>query len=375
MSILKRLFAALCAAAVVLTAGVVEARTGRWHGHDVASQGAGSTLSITTASPLPDATEGVAYSLQFAASGGSGGYQWNRACPPCPFQVECQDTWCVLPPGLSLSTNGLLQGTPSASGNFIFWIDVCNSEVGYCVVGLFALHIKPSAGYVHSTWVPVASHTGGINGSAWRTNVGILNTGASTVSVEYLFHGASGIARMTASVQPTVQSILVDAVQQLGASGSGAIEILSDQPVKVTSRTYDQTPPTASCLPGGTHGQDYPAVVWSNGLYAFQIGYLPGLTENALYRCNIGVVNTGTENATVLVELFNGSGSKLTDYTVTLNPGDWKQETQPFLKKAGQTAMDQGYAKITMRTGSGVFAFASLVDNVTNDPTTVTMQR
>ncbi len=46
--------------------------------------------------------------------------------------------------------------------------------------------------------------------------------------------------------------------------------------------------------------------------------------------------------------------------------------------------MDRGYAKITVQSGStsgpafmtaGVFAFASVVDNLTNDPTTITMQR
>jgi hypothetical protein len=28
-----------------------------------------------------------------------------------------------------------------------------------------------------------------------------------------------------------------------------------------------------------------------------------------------------------------------------------------------------------VQSGSGVFAFASVIDNITNDPTTVTMQR
>jgi hypothetical protein len=55
--------------------------------------------------------------------------------------------------------------------------------------------------------------------------------------------------------------------------------------------------------------------------------------------------------------------------------GQWAQETQPFLNKGLQTAMDRGYAKITVQTGSGVFGFASVIDNITNDPTTVAMQR
>jgi hypothetical protein len=60
---------------------------------------------------------------------------------------------------------------------------------------------------------------------------------------------------------------------------------------------------------------------------------------------------------------------------VSLASGEWKQETQPFKNKAGQTAMDRGYAKVTVTSGTGVVAFASVVDNITNDPTTITMQR
>jgi hypothetical protein len=37
--------------------------------------------------------------------------------------------------------------------------------------------------------------------------------------------------------------------------------------------------------------------------------------------------------------------------------------------------MGSGYATITVQSGSGVFGFASVIDNITNDPTTVAMQR
>ena len=116
-------------------------------------------------------------------------------------------------------------------------------------------------------------------------------------------------------------------------------------------------------------------VASGDGLSAGQSAYLAGLTENASYRCNIGVVNTGTESATVLVELFDGAGRNLASYTVSLAAGEWAQETQPFLNKAGQTAMDRGYAKVTVQSGAGVFAFASVIDNITNDPTPATMQQ
>ena len=224
-------------------------------------------------------------------------------------------------------------------------------------------------------WVPVASHNPGKGNSQWRSDLGLLNTGTSQANVQIEFYGTGSVVSNTTYVPPKSQSILVDVVNQIPASNSGALEILSDQPLKVTARSYNLVSSTAGCYPNGTQGQDYPAVVTSDGLSATESAYLGGLSENPTYRCNIGVVNTGSVSASVLVELFNGAGTKLTGYTVTLNPGDWKQETQPFFSKAGQTAMDRGYAKITVQTGSGVFGFASVVDGSTNDPTTVSMQR
>ncbi|HUK14596.1 MAG TPA: hypothetical protein VLW17_14960, partial [Thermoanaerobaculaceae bacterium] len=228
---------------------------------------------------------------------------------------------------------------------------------------------------MYATWIPVVSHSSGLNGSEWRSDLGLLNTGTATANAQLSFYGSSGLVTNTTYVPAGAQSVLTDVVGQLGASGSGAIEVLSDQPLKVTGRSYSVVASATSCYAGGTQVQGYPALASGDGLSAGQSAYLPGLTEDASYHSNIGVVNTGSGAATVLVELFDGTGAKLTDYTVMLNPGKWAQEGQPFKSKAGQTAMDRGYARITVQSGSGVFGFASLIDNVTNSPTTVTMQR
>ena len=66
-------------------------------------------LHITTVSPLPNATQGVFYSFPLSASGGQPPYSWSLAAGSAS-----------LPTGLSLSTNGVLSGTPSVSGGFSF---------------------------------------------------------------------------------------------------------------------------------------------------------------------------------------------------------------------------------------------------------------
>lgn len=361
MTRLARLSVAVLATIFILAAGEVGAQ---W---------------VTTTSPLPDATEGVPYSLQLAAAGGTGGYVWGIGPPPpCPLPALCPPT-TGFPQWLSLSQTGLVQGTPMTSGDFSFWVYVGDSTGAGG--GLLAdLHVRPSAAWAFSTWVPVATHGSGLNGSDWRTDVAILNPSALPTNVEVDFHGAGGLVSQTTSIPANAQLILTDVVGQLGASGSGALEVFSDQRAEVSSRTYSRFLSGAACFPGGTEGQDYPTIDPADAFPAGQgvriadRNYLLGLVENARFRTNAGLLNTGIDSATVLVELFDGSGNKLTDYTVALRSGQWSQSVEPFRTMAGQTALDSGYARITVQSGFGVFAFASVIDNLTNAPTTVTKQ-
>ena len=70
-------------------------------------------LSITTASPLPDAVNGTAYSQPFTATGGTAPYS---------FAV----TRGALPAGMALN-NGKLEGTPTVTGTYTFTVTVTDS--------------------------------------------------------------------------------------------------------------------------------------------------------------------------------------------------------------------------------------------------------
>jgi len=215
-------------------------------------------------------------------------------------------------------------------------------------------------------WLPVASHAGGLDGSEWRSDAGILNPGAVPANITVTLSASGSTRTTTTQVAAGSQAVLTDVVSQLGYTGSGALEIASDRPVVVTSRTYNQSG-------SGTFGQDYASYDAATSLGAGQSAWLPQLTENAAYRTNISLTNTGTATATVSVTLLEGAGTVLTTYTATLSPGEWQQAVQPFRKLAGQTAMDGGYAKVAVTAGSGVIASASVIDNTTNDPTTMQM--
>jgi len=87
-------------------------------------------LQITTTN-LPDATQGQFYSASLTVSGGVAPYIWNVA----PSNN--------LPTGLSLSTNGILSGTPSFSGFSTFAVQVTDSNQTTAVQTL-GLNVSPA---------------------------------------------------------------------------------------------------------------------------------------------------------------------------------------------------------------------------------------
>lgn len=70
-------------------------------------------LTITSGAP-PNGVQGQAYSHQFTATGGTAPYTWSVQAGP-------------LPAGLTLTTGGLLSGTPTAAGSFPVIVAVTDS--------------------------------------------------------------------------------------------------------------------------------------------------------------------------------------------------------------------------------------------------------
>ena len=85
-------------------------------------------LQIITTSPLPDGVSGATYGAQFAATGGVPGYSFAA-------------TAGSLPAGLSLSSNGILSGTPAKTGDYRFTVQVTDSSGATASAG-FLLTIK-----------------------------------------------------------------------------------------------------------------------------------------------------------------------------------------------------------------------------------------
>jgi hypothetical protein len=151
-----------------------------------------------------------------------------------------------------------------------------------------------------------------------------------------------------------------------GESGSSPLRVFSSEPLTVSSRTYN-------LAPDGTFGQFIGSSTPTSGLSSGDSAVLMQLQENATFRTNIGFLNTGAVQATLRIRLFDTSGRRLAAPTRTVAPGARLQLQEPFANIAGRDDIDAGYVTVTVEEGDGVIAYASVIDNTTNDPTTVPM--
>ena len=124
-------------------------------------------LSIVT-SGLPGATVGTSYSTTLTASGGSGTKSWTIAAGS-------------LPAGLSLSSTGVLSGTPTTSGTASFTAKVsagsASSQRQFSLGVAAALEIAAPATQVAEVAVPLKielNATGGSGPYRWELTQGLM---------------------------------------------------------------------------------------------------------------------------------------------------------------------------------------------------------
>ncbi len=104
-----------------------------------------STLFVTT-TVLPDGTNGVPYSQSLSASGGQPPYTWMLSPGSAP-----------LPQGLTLSTNGVVSGTATASSFFMFSARVMDSQ-GATADQWISLNVQPAPLQIVTTALPGATN-------------------------------------------------------------------------------------------------------------------------------------------------------------------------------------------------------------------------
>lgn len=229
-------------------------------------------------------------------------------------------------------------------------------------------------GAIPGAWaISSIAHAPGAPPTQWRSNVAVVNRGAGTATLALTFtpyaQGTLPVLK-SATLGPgaTIEwvDILVGLFQlSASASNKGAVQIAADQPLYITARTYNQTA-------SGTFGQYYPAMVTTQALVAGQVGVIPHLKKNTAFRSNLGVLNLGTAAVTIAIKLYSTSGAQLgSTKTESVGIGRFWQQDDVF-GALGAGSQDLAYATVEVQTSGGrVWAYGSVVDNVTGDPTTV----
>lgn len=218
------------------------------------------------------------------------------------------------------------------------------------------------------------AHTSGFGGTAWRSSVAVVNAGATQAQVRLRFRGASTIDKnvlVPAGGVSEWADVLVGLFGlDVASSASGSLEVVADQPVVVACRTY------ADKGKDGTFGQSYPALTADRGISAGVAGMLPQLRKLATAYTNIGALNLSTVACSATVQLHDAQGQAIgSEQTISTAPGAWTQISDVF-EKAGAGQAGEAYAGIMVTTeGCRMWLYASVIDALTRDPTTIELAR
>jgi hypothetical protein len=213
------------------------------------------SLAITSSS-LTSGTSGVAYAQTLAATGGTPAYTWTL-------------TSGALPAGLSLSTTGIISGTPTASGAFTLGVTVTDQgspeQTATSTLSLsiaappltIATSALPSA-TAKTTYGASLSATGGTAPYSWSVSSGSLPAGLSIASTGVI----SGTPTATGSYPLGV--MVTDSCKPSALSQSATLTLVVTPSALVI---------TSSSLTSGTSGVAYaqtlsatggtPAYTWS----------------------------------------------------------------------------------------------------------------
>jgi glucose/arabinose dehydrogenase len=353
--------------------------------------------------------------VQLASSAGGENYGWKiLEASTCFNQTECDTTGLVMPVaeyshslGCSV-TGGQVPRSgrwPRLDGTYLYgdycsgriwglrrslhgWESAELAETGISISAfgideegsVYVLSLSPGRVYavtdggeqsVHRQLVPAVAHIRGRGGIPWRTDLAAANPLGSQTDLTLSFRGDGHEVGRTVQLGPGAavewRNVLVSLFDLADTvNTSGVVEILSNGPVSITARSYAD-------LEDGTLGQYLPGLAWEDGIGPGELGVLPQLSRNSERYVNIGAVNLGEMQCRVAVRLRDAEGAQLGEALIfELEPGEWDQLTDVL---DGLGDRDVASATVEVLTpGCRAWAYASLVDRDSRDPTTILMQ-
>ncbi|MDW8412838.1 MAG: putative Ig domain-containing protein [Acidobacteriota bacterium] len=264
-----------------------------------------TTCPTITLSPLtlPSGTVGTSYSQTITASGGVAPHTFSAAG--------------TLPTGLTLSTGGVLSGTPTAAGSYTFTVTAtdangCTGSQTYTVtISCPTITLSPATlpnGFIGVSYSQTITASGGTAPYMFSVSAGTLPTGLT-------LNSGTGVISGT----PTAAGTYTFTVTATDANGCSGGQIYT---ITISCPTITLSPAT---LPNGTIAVPYSQTITASGgtapyTFGVTVGSIPpGLTLNSATGVLSGTPTaTGSYTFTVTATDANGCTGSQT-YTVAIN--------------------------------------------------------
>jgi uncharacterized repeat protein (TIGR01451 family) len=337
------------------------------------------TQTTNAAAPADD-PQPLTYTLTFPAQAGQ------------PFTATANEPWISIDPSsgtttsdtltltVTANTAGLPVGTSTASISVLFGSARAHATSSATTVNVNLVQpVSPGSKNTpppDALIIPAVAHAGGIN-SNFQSDVRVANTGPQAQKYQLTFTPDDGAPKSTTvSIDPGKTLALDDILATWFGNGTSAIGTLEIRPMSATTSASTTTPSittfaasrTYNVTANGTFGQYIPAIPFSqfidkNGLISLQ-----QIASSAAFRTNLGLLEASGQPATALISVFGNDGAKLTEFTQTLTGGQHLQ-MNGILAAKGLTNLADGRIEVKLTSAGGkVTAYASVLDNATNDP-------
>lgn len=339
---------------------------------------AGSTTPVTQEIFVPGLPEG---NFNFFATGDK---PWITVTPssgvltPNGITLQVSANPADLPNGTFTATV-LLTLTPLSLANGAHVTASTSVSVPVSVSLVTPVLPTSATSSTNSLVIPSVGHLDGLD-SHWQSDIRVANTSNVAQKYTLTFNPSdnSGVKTTTITIDGGATTALDDIVKNwygIGALGEAANGVLQITPQTLGQQLTSTVASSRTYNVGstGTLGQFIPAVPFGNFIGIAQKGLpsilsLQQISQNAQYRTNFGVVEASGQPANVLLSIFDASGAKLKD--IPVNIGAFQQlQLNSMLATNGIATLNDGRVEAKVISGSGkVTAYASVVDNNTQDP-------
>jgi hypothetical protein len=264
----------------------------------------GAGLSITTTT-VPNGNVGMPYSVTLAATGGTGGYTWTASAGTLTSF------------GLSLSSAGVISGTPTAQGSPTVFATVTDSS-NTTATKILSPFIYPAFSQVSSSLPTTVNTNTAYSGTITATGGSGSYSWAVTGLSDNLTSSASGATLSISGTPGTATTISFNVV--LTDTNTNNTVSQGYSIVVSTAASLGLPLPNPITLPAATQGTAYTGSINATGgvsPYTWTVNSTPIPTNNAQVSIGSGLyVSNGGNNVLQVSGTPNASGLVTLDATV-----------------------------------------------------------